>query len=241
MIERKNSEKSEFRPIRTQYMGPSRVTSLTFGKLTIKLARPSDPDQLLNDPAVLDLNRAEDYMPYWAYLWPGAYLLADFVAREAWIPDNRALELGCGLGLAGLVGVAAGLRVDFTDYDDAPLQFVDNSLLENRFETEVGRTFLLDWRDPGETTYPVILGADLLYEKRLVPLVCDVIKKLLEPAGVAYVAGPYRVATEGLHECMAVRGLRSDAEEIQLQSTELGPLRGTLHRIRHEEQNGAQQ
>ena len=69
-------------------------------------------------------------MPYWAYLWPGAYLLAEAVVREPWPEpvDGRilleALEIGCGLGLAGLAALARGLRVQFTDYDQAPLDFV---------------------------------------------------------------------------------------------------------------------
>ncbi len=39
---------------------------------------------MLDDPGVLAWNRRDDYMPYWAYLWPGAYLLAEAVAAEEW-------------------------------------------------------------------------------------------------------------------------------------------------------------
>src|SRR5690348_2401359 len=68
----------------TQYSGPVAVTTFRFGAQEIRVVRPADPDRLLEDPGVLDWNRRDDYMPYWAYLWPGAYLLAEAVAREEW-------------------------------------------------------------------------------------------------------------------------------------------------------------
>src|SRR6476646_7230096 len=125
----------------TEYTGPVVVATFEFGGRPIRLVRPTDPDRLLDDPAVLDWNRRDDYMPYWAYLWPAAFLLADAIAREDWpLPREssrsfEALEIGCGLGLTGLVAVARGLRVQFTDYDPAPLAFVSRSAAENGFDS----------------------------------------------------------------------------------------------------------
>src|ERR1700751_56004 len=68
----------------TEYTGPILVTTMQFGGQAVRLVRPADPDRMLDDPAVHDWNRRDDYMPYWAYLWPGAYLLAEAVASEPW-------------------------------------------------------------------------------------------------------------------------------------------------------------
>ena len=68
----------------TEYRGPVVVASMNLAGRIIKLVRPADPDQLLDDPLVIDWNRHDDYMPYWAYLWPAAYLLAEAVAHEPW-------------------------------------------------------------------------------------------------------------------------------------------------------------
>ena len=68
----------------TEYRGPAVVSLIELAERTIKLVRPADPDLLLDDPLVIDWNRHDDYMPYWAYLWPAAYLLAEAVAREPW-------------------------------------------------------------------------------------------------------------------------------------------------------------
>src|SRR5262245_16234142 len=214
----------------TIYEGPASVSTMTFGGRDIRLVRPTDPDRLLDDPDVLAWNRDDDYMPYWAYLWPGAYLLAEAVAREPWPEGASALEIGCGLGLAGLVGLSRGLRVRFTDYDETPLRFVARSARENGFDPATFSTARLDWRDLPDERYPVILGADVLYEHRLVPLVANLLAELLAPEGVALVAGPYRVATEGFESALRSHGLGCLAEPIRAVG-EQGPVRGTLHRI----------
>jgi len=223
---------SETNPrLSTAYEGPISTSTFTIGQRAIQLVRPADPDRLLDDPEVLAWNREDDYMPYWAYMWPGAYLLAEAVERESWPEGTKALEIGCGLGLAGLVALGRGLRVRFTDYDEAPLQFVNQSAEANGFEPAAYSTARLDWRELPDECYPVILGADVLYESRLVPMVADLLAKLLEPEGVALIAGPYRVATEGLRDCLEERGLIEEVEPVRA-VCELGPVRGTIHRIR---------
>lgn len=205
---------------------------MTLGGHAIRVARPSDPDRLLDDPAVLERNRLDDYMPYWAYLWPGAYLLAEVAGREPWRPGTEALEIGCGLGLAGLVGMAAGLRVQFTDYDEAPLRFVERSVEANGFAASMFSTRRLDWREPPSEQVPLILGADVLYERRLVPLVLALIRTMLEPGGMALVAGPYRVASHDLRPALDRFGLTSEATPVEAIDESGRTVLGTLHRIR---------
>lgn len=221
--------------MRTVYDGPIAVSEFQFGGRAVKLARPSEPDRLLNDPDVLELNRRDDYMPYWAYLWPGAYLLAEAVARQSWSPSPRALEIGCGLGLVGLTALVSGVeRVAFTDYDETPLRFVTQSAAENRIGPDRFTTRPLDWRELPDERFPLILGADVLYERGLVPLVTNLVARLLTPYGVALIAGPFRVASEEeLGPCLERDGLV--AEAVLLTSRDEGGrlMHGALRRIRH--------
>ena len=217
----------------TAYGGPVVTATVAVAGRKVRLVRPADPDRLLDDPDVIDWNRRDDYMPYWAYLWPGALLLADAVALEPWVAGTPALEIGCGLGLAGLVGVSLGLRVTFSDYDPAPLDFVARSAAANGFGPDRYDTRRLDWRDPpGDRRLPVILGADVLYERRLVPEVADLLATMLEPGGLALVAGPFRAAGEGFPDAVRARGLACESLAVAAEGTELGTLRGTLHRVR---------
>src|SRR5258707_13191777 len=57
------------------YAGPTRISTFSFGGRALRLIRPADPDGLLEEPGVIARNRHDDYMPYWAYVWPGAYFL----------------------------------------------------------------------------------------------------------------------------------------------------------------------
>ena len=115
------------------YDGPVIETEIRAGGRTIHLVRPGDPDRLLDDPEVAAWNQAVDYMPYWAYLWPGSFLLSAAVIAGDYPARTRTLELGCGLGLPGLVAVSAGLEVEFTDHDRTPLGFVERSVRANGF------------------------------------------------------------------------------------------------------------
>ncbi len=221
----------------TEYRGPVVVASMNLAGRTIKLVRPADPDQLLDDPLVIDWNRHDDYMPYWAYLWPAAYLLAAAVDREPWPARHEgsrpaeALEIGCGLGLAGLVAVARGLRVQFTDYDLAPLNFVVRSAAENGFDSAQFSIRQLDWRNLPDEQHSIILGADVIYEARLVPLVAGLLGRMLAPGGVGLLASPYRVAAKGFPAVVAELGLVCQAEAATARSEDGRLIEGTIYRV----------
>jgi predicted nicotinamide N-methyase len=225
----------------TEYTGPVTVTRLEFGGRPIRVVRPADPDRLLEDPLVRQWNQRDDYMPYWAYLWSSALILAEVVATEPWSISNEpmrslwALEIGCGMGLAGLVALNRGLSVCFTDYDRAPLHFVKRNALENGFDPASFTTRLLDWRDLPKATYPVILGSDVLYEHRLVPLVARLLAKLLQPGGLGLIACPGRRSAEEFLPALAALGLGCRVETIEARSAEGQPIRGVLYRVNRDD------
>ena len=231
------TEPHDFQERETEYTGPVTVTRLEFRGRPISVVRPADPDRLLDDPLVRQWNQRDDYMPYWAYLWPGALFLAEVVASEPWpvgkesVSSLRALEIGCGVGLAGLVALDRGLSVCFTDYDRAPLRFVRRSAHENGFDPASYTTRLLDWRDLPDETYPVILGSDVLYERRLVPLVASLLVKLLQPGGVGLIACPGRGSAEGFSPALMSLGLACRVETIEARSEDGQRIRGVLYRV----------
>ena len=72
----------------------------------------------------------------------------------------------------------------------------------------------------------MILGADVLYERRLVPLVVDVLRAMLAPDGLALVAGPYRVATEDLASQLGPAGLVAESSPVSSRDEAGRPLGG---------------
>ena len=221
----------------TVYTGPVVVTRLEFGGRAVSVVRPADPDRMLDDPAVREWNRRDDYMPYWAYLWPGALLLAEAVVREPWpvaedaLRPLEAIEIGCGVGLAGLAALGQGLRVSFTDYDQAPLHFVARSAEVNGFDATRYSTRLLDWRNLPAETYPVVLGSDVLYERRLVPIVANLLARMLRPCGLGLIACPGRASAEDFPAALTALGLACRIESIESRAEDNQPIYGTLYRV----------
>jgi predicted nicotinamide N-methyase len=221
----------------TEYHGPVVVSTLVLGGDTIRLVRPDDPDRLLDDPVVLNWNRRDDYMPYWAYLWPAAHLLAEAVMVEPWPEAGpgasplEVLEIGCGLGLAGLAALTRGLRVQFTDYDVAPLEFVARSAAENRIDPTRFAIRKLDWRDLPDERFPVILGADVLYEAVLIPLVANLLDKLLASGGLGMIATPKRVTADAFPMAVAEVGLSCHTEPRQAWLEDGRLFEGLLYRV----------
>ena len=60
----------------------------------LRLLRPRDAEALLDEEAF----EREEFLPYWAELWPSSLALARAIAGRA-LRGARTLELGCGLGL----------------------------------------------------------------------------------------------------------------------------------------------
>src|SRR5439155_27104527 len=127
-------------------LGPLVRDSVIVEGETFLIERPSDSDASLagsTDDATQFLDR---YIPFWADLWPAARMLAKVIAQEPWTPGTPALELGCGLGLPGIVALARGLRVTFSDYDACALHVAAGNARLNGFADF--QTLQLDWRNP---------------------------------------------------------------------------------------------
>ena len=85
--------------------------SVPLGGGGAQVLRPRDAEALLDERAF----EHEEFLPYWAELWPSGVALARRVAARA-LKGARVLELGCGLGLPSLAAALAGGRVLATDW-----------------------------------------------------------------------------------------------------------------------------
>ncbi len=155
------------------------------GTRTIDLLAPVDPDALLADPVVEQRYKADNYMPYWPIIWPSGLMLAARILTEntspPLLPETKiekmggqmggqkskipmCIDLGCGLGLAGIAAALRGWHVTFTDYDPEAVQFAAHNAQRNAIPPERIRALFMDWRDPVAETFPWVLASDVLYE-----------------------------------------------------------------------------
>ncbi|MFI5231872.1 MAG: class I SAM-dependent methyltransferase [Gemmatimonadales bacterium] len=169
----------------------------------VALETPRSADELINE---IDFAR-DERLPYWADVWPSSTALAGLVAALDG-RGQRALELGCGLGLVTIGALRAGFDVLATDYYEDALLFARRNGL--RATGREPRTRHVDWRAfPGDLgRFDLVLASDVLYEREYATLVADAIIATLAPDGVALVADPGRVALLSFVTACEQRGCR---------------------------------
>lgn len=179
--------------------------TVVVGPHAFKLLLPAEPDaflEQLEDPATTDQPHLAD--PYWAKLWPAAINLAATVVRRPFSPGTRILELGCGSGLVGLAALASGCDVTFSDYVPKAVELALENAARNRYPS--GRGLVLDWRDPPSAQWPVILAADVTYDRTHIDLLLNVLDRMLAPGGVAWFGDSGRGPAEEFIERARSRG-----------------------------------
>ena len=197
---------------------------------TFVIQRPAKSEHLIDHPAVRSAFAADEYLPYWADLWPAARMLAKVLLRESWKPGTEALEVGCGLGLPGVVALSAGLRVTFSDYDRTALRFAADNARLNGFSDF--KTLVLDWRaPPSDLKVPVVLASDIAYEQRHVEPLVNVIAAVLAPGGVCLLTDHDRLPAQAFREALAGAGLGYNAAVVRASEPSGGRHKGTLYRI----------
>jgi predicted nicotinamide N-methyase len=195
------------------------------------ITRPDESDRLLDHPEVRAAFAADEYMPYWADLWPAARMLAKAVLREPWPAGQHALEVGCGLGLPGIAALARGLRVTFSDCDATALHFAAENARANGFTDFELLQF--DWRRPPEgLRVPVVLASDLLFELRNVAPLVGLLKAVLLPGGVCLLTDQDRPPSHLLRETLTAEGLRYTTQVMHAGEPGGRRARGTLYRIK---------
>jgi predicted nicotinamide N-methyase len=128
----------------------------------VSILRPPSADELIDEAAFDE----EEFLPYWAELWPSGLALARHVAGLE-LRGRRVLELGCGLGLPALAAALRGADVLATDWAEAAIELLRQNARRNGVFVRAARA---RWSDPEPllraAPWDLVLGADLLYEAR---------------------------------------------------------------------------
>ena len=166
------------------------------GGREIVIVRPRDSEALLDEEAFAH----DEFLPYWAELWPSAVELARAVGTRA-LRGARVVELGCGLGLPAIAAARAGGRVTATDWSPDAVGYAARNAARNGVALE---TMVVSWAQPSalvaESPWDLVLGSDLLYERRNVPLLLDLLPRLVGARGQAWIADPGRAAAAEFFE-----------------------------------------
>ena len=158
-----------------------------FAEFYIEIFKVKNIDELLDR-----INEPEE-IPFWAELWPAARGLAQFIIqRRELLAQQTVLELGTGVGLAGIAAKLAGADLVHTDFAPDALEFVKLNYHLNQIT--YGKLLLADWKTfpTNLAQFDYLIGSDILYEKLLHDNLIGIFQALVKPGGAIWLADPGR-------------------------------------------------
>ncbi|CAE8672773.1 unnamed protein product, partial [Polarella glacialis] len=162
----------------------------------VSLRKPGGGEYLFGDLA-RKLSASEEALAMWV-----------LKSRRRFKKRSRILELGSGLGLAGLVAAActSAKYVELTDGDPAVVDLLNDSISLNgdSFASKVAAQRLV-WGEAPERakTFDWIIAADALSLEACHSAILKTVRRLLKPSGTAIFLAPSSGTTTGPLEAFA--------------------------------------
>ncbi len=168
------------------------------GNCKLRFYKPKSIDGFINpdDPM--------DGFPLWAKIWEASAILVQHMADLAVAPKRRILELGSGIGVAGIAAARMGHAITLTEYDSDALNFLRANIRINNCKHVP--VLHLDWFKPElEGCFDLIIGSEVVYQERAVNALGDIFQKFLSPQGKVVLAERVRSTGAVFFEKMATR------------------------------------
>jgi predicted nicotinamide N-methyase len=118
-------------------------------------------------------------LPLWAKIWPASLPLALYMLHLTPRKTDHVLEIGAGLGLAGLFAARRGFTVVVSDIIPEALLFARINALRNQLADNI-QVLAIDFlQDAHPHKYSHIIGSEVLYsEQFFVPLLSFLINHI---------------------------------------------------------------
>lgn len=176
-----------------------REETFAYRSVHLSLLVPQSADDLIDESRF----EKDEFMPYWAELWPSAIALAKHLVDHPPAPATSMLELGCGLALPSLALASIGLDVTATDWAEEGLALARVNARQNGLDDRL-RFERLDWSaapaDPRR--FDLIIGSDLIYERRNVEWLVNLLPHVCAAGGRFIIADPGRAALDAFCQAM---------------------------------------
>jgi len=207
------------------------VERLQIGGRSFEFIRVADPRVVLDRVIAAEAKGPPQRMPYWAEVWESAIAIGQWLveaegagasgkgpaAERAQSLDARpaaqhrrfsarlsVLDLGCGMGLAGMVAAAVGHQVMFADIETDALLFAEVNAWPWRAAARFRR---LNWQtDALGERFDLILGADVLYETGQWEFLEPFWRRHLAAGGTVLLGEPRRPKAETFADWISRRG-----------------------------------
>lgn len=180
-----------------------------------QLDRAADMEALWDSMDDADLDE-DERLPYWAEVWPASVLLGRHILRQAeQLRGRPCLDLGCGLGLTGMIASSVGACVAAFDYEWPAVRFA-------RYNAELNGVpqplwMVMDWRQPAVKAgaYEFIWGGDVLYEKRFFKPLIELFRHALKPGGKIWIGEPVRTVSRPVWDELRAEGFTPEKLTVE--------------------------
>ena len=193
----------------------------------LEIISPADCESLVDAPQVAQRFEQDEYLPYWAEVWPASLLLAERVANWSDVNSTadagrpQVLELGCGLGLVAIAAARLGYRVIASDYDGDALAFVIENARRN--DAPPPEVRFVDWRERySDLRLERIVAADVTYESRSLAPLARFVLEHLAPGGEALIVDSNRSIADPFPEIAREIGLDVRVELLERDALDPG-------------------
>jgi len=149
---------------------------VTIAGQTMTLFQPRALDRFIDSRDVMA------GFPLWAKIWEASAVLAGYLVSLPVDPGKQMLEIGCGLGLAGIAAAKAGHRVTMTEIDADAINFARANALANGCPGITVES--LDWNTPAlKGRYDYIVGSETMYKSGDIDALELLFDRYLNPGG----------------------------------------------------------
>jgi predicted nicotinamide N-methyase len=169
--------------------------------------------------------------PIFGLLWPSAAFLAARMAARLLLPNERVLEIGCGLALASLVAHRRGVDVTASDCHPLTATFLRDNLHLNAltplpyrhghwssFVHPIARNgYAADTRVSGR--YDLLIASDILYERDAQAMLPKFIALHATAAAEIWIVDPNRGNRATFSKQMAAMGYNVSEERLDRLAT----------------------
>lgn len=159
---------------------------------------------------------------FWYRITPASIALGRYLQRLGTLQGCRALELGCGLALAGVTAGKLGAEITFSDYQPQALEHARANARANGVEKAAFRR--IDWEYPVKMNrYDLILGAEILYDYFFHDGLREIIYSALAPGGRVILADRPRLVVDRFLGRLVHDGFHCDTHPDRVEMEEGAP------------------
>jgi len=175
------------------------VSPLTIGDHRFEFFVPKSLDSFLNKDDMFN------EFPLWSKIWEASIVLASHISAMPVNPQRHLLEIGCGVGVVGIVAAYWGHRVTMTEYNLDSLNFARaNAHVNHTGESLLPEIVELDWTKPVlEGRFDMVMGSEVVYKEEYFEPLLGLFRRYLKPDGEIILAEGLRKTSLTFFERMS--------------------------------------